>query len=492
MKISFNENNHTKQAAWVALGSLFSFGFGIVSSVILSRFLIKQDYGTYKQVIFVYTTLLAVFTLGLPRAYSFFIPRVRPEEVNNLIDKINYLLFGLGAIFSTLLFIFSKEIALFLSNPDLEFALKIFSPVPCLMLPTMGLEGVLASFKMNRYMAFYTILTRLIMLLCVIIPVLLFSAGYVGALIGFLISSIFSFAIALVLKNLPTKGLKHKPTDVSYKEIMQFSFPLLIASLSGIISTSADQVFISRYFGTSEFAVFSNGWMDLPFVGMITGACAAVLSPLFSKLSHNTSGNGLSEIVPTWDNVIKKSVLLIYPILFYCVVFPDALMIFFYGSQYTASSSFFLLKCLTYFFAVIMFGPLLINTGHVNFYRNTLFFTTIGQIVSQYIAVSLISTPISIAVLSVIWTILRAIIMLAFISHLFHTPIKKLFPIYVTVKISFFSLLILTTLRLFTINIFNNQFITILVSGCIFFTIYFFYAKHSKIGYEDIITSLKS
>lgn len=460
--------------------------------MILSRLLVKQDYGAYKQVIFVYSTLLAVFTLGLPRAYSFFIPRVRPEEVSNLINKINYLLFALGAIFSASLYVFSEDIAKFLSNPDLGYALKIFSPVPCLMLPTMGLEGVLASFKMNRYMALYTMVTRLIMLLCVITPVILFSAGYIGALIGFLISSIFSFILALVLKKLPTNNIRRMPTEVGYKEILKFSQPLLIASLSSIISTSADQVFISRYFGTSEFAVFSNGWMDLPFVGMITGACAAVLSPMFSKLSHNTSSGGLSDIIPIWNNVIKKSVLLIYPILFYCIVFPDVLMIFFYGSQYGASTSFFLLKCLTYFFSVIIFGPLLINTGHVIFYQNTLMLTAIGQIATQYIAVSLMATPISIAILSVIWTIMRIIIMMAFISRLFRAPIVKLFPFHLIIKISLFSLFVLSMIRLCVINIFNNQFLIILVSGIIFITLYFFYAKRCHIGYEEIISSLRS
>ena len=100
------ETNNSRQAAWVAMGSLFSFGFSIVSSMILSRYFDKADYGTYKQVMYVYNTLLTVFTLGLPKAYSYFLPRVNPQEAKDLINKITRLFFLLGGVFSILLFLF--------------------------------------------------------------------------------------------------------------------------------------------------------------------------------------------------------------------------------------------------------------------------------------------------------------------------------------------------------------------------------------------------
>ena len=82
-------STNTSQAMWIAIGSLCSFLFAIVSSAILSRYLAKDAYGTYKQVMYVYTTLLSVFTLGLPLAYSYFLPRVSIAEGKSLVDKIN-------------------------------------------------------------------------------------------------------------------------------------------------------------------------------------------------------------------------------------------------------------------------------------------------------------------------------------------------------------------------------------------------------------------
>src|SRR5690554_7812014 len=88
-----NNNNNTVQASWIAIGSLFSFGFGIVSSMILSRYFLKEDYGTYKQVLYVYSTMLTVFTLRLPKAFSYFLPRVDENQAKSLIKKITNLFF---------------------------------------------------------------------------------------------------------------------------------------------------------------------------------------------------------------------------------------------------------------------------------------------------------------------------------------------------------------------------------------------------------------
>ena len=43
---------------WVAVGQFSAFAIGIISPMILSRYFSKGDYGTYKQVMYVYNTLL--------------------------------------------------------------------------------------------------------------------------------------------------------------------------------------------------------------------------------------------------------------------------------------------------------------------------------------------------------------------------------------------------------------------------------------------------
>ena len=62
-----SNTSNSRQAMWVAVGQFSAFAIGIISPMILSRYFSKGDYGTYKQVMYVYNTLLIVFTLGLPK-----------------------------------------------------------------------------------------------------------------------------------------------------------------------------------------------------------------------------------------------------------------------------------------------------------------------------------------------------------------------------------------------------------------------------------------
>ena len=61
--------------------------------MILSRFFDKGDYGTYKQVMYVYSTLLAVFTLGLPKAYAYFLPKYATNYSRDIISKVTKIFF---------------------------------------------------------------------------------------------------------------------------------------------------------------------------------------------------------------------------------------------------------------------------------------------------------------------------------------------------------------------------------------------------------------
>ena len=101
--MSLGQTSNSKQAAWVAIGSFFSFIVSIISSMILSRFFDKGDYGTYKQVMYVYSTLLAVFTLGLPKAYAYFLPKYATNYSRDIISKVTKIFFILGAAFSLFL-----------------------------------------------------------------------------------------------------------------------------------------------------------------------------------------------------------------------------------------------------------------------------------------------------------------------------------------------------------------------------------------------------
>ena len=66
----------TFQVQRLVAGNLCSLLFGLGSMAVLGRFFTPEQYGTYRQVLYVYQTLLLLFSLGMPRAYSYFLVRL--------------------------------------------------------------------------------------------------------------------------------------------------------------------------------------------------------------------------------------------------------------------------------------------------------------------------------------------------------------------------------------------------------------------------------
>lgn len=484
-------NTNTIQAAWVAIGGLFSIGFSIVSAMILSRYLSKEDYGLYKQVLYVYTSLSGLFVLGLPKAYSYFLPKSPLDEAKSLIDKITRLFFILGGALSLLFFFGSGIIAELLKSPQLAHLLKIFSPVPLLMIPTMGLEGILATYRQTRLITVYTIITRMGMLMCICLPIVMFDMGLQSAIVGFVVSSVISFVAALYLKYYPVRGYATNPTSETYKSIFAFCFPLFVASIWGILINSTDQFFISRYFGNNIFADFSNGAMELPFVGIIINSISTVLTPLFTRQLHEHT-DLKTTVLPVWNNAVSKSIMLIYPLTIFCIFDAENIMVAMYGEQYIASADFFRIKLFTYFFKVIVFYSLIVALGATRFYQHLFGVIFLCLVISEYILVKLIPSPLLITTVHVLFSNISCIVMWIYIARAFNVNVRALIPIKVIGMVIVVSVLSCIIVGLIKSVLYSNieALPTICLDILLMIIIYFVIASFTDLNYMMILKPL--
>lgn len=480
--------NNTQQVAWIAIGSFFSFVVGIVSPMILSRYFDKGDYGTYKQVMFVYNTLLGVFTLGLPKAYSYFLPKSPESQAKDIISKITRLFFMLGAVFSLLLFAGSSLFARLLNNPDLSLALKLFSTVPIMLLPTLGIEGIYATYRKTQYIAVYMVVTRVLIIACIVAPVIFFHGSYISAIIGFDIASIVTCIIALYMQYRPVRNYAHEKTTVTYRQIFAFAIPLLYATIWGTIISSANQFFISRYFGNEVFADFSNGFMEIPFVGMIFGGVAAVLLPAFSRMDH---GEEMSEEVRLlWLSSLEKSAKIIFPMLIYGVFFSRILMTCMYGDLYSSSSIYFQIKNISGLFYIIPFAPILLSVGKTKEYANVHLIIAFCVVILEYLAVVIFNSSIAIAIVSELCQLLKIYLLMKVISQYACCKIIELIPTSCIVKLVIASV-VSGCLSYFGLSYIEwNKFAILAASFILFVVIFYCTCWLMKISYKSIAESL--
>jgi O-antigen/teichoic acid export membrane protein len=378
----------------------------------------------------------------------------------------------------------------FLKNSDLTKALRIFAIVPFFLLPTMGLDGILATFKQSKFIALYHVSTNVFKLVCVALPVMIWDLGYEQALMGFVISSFITFLLALYFKYKPIRKEAYEKCGVTYKDIFRFSIPLLTASLWGIIISSADQFFISRYFGNEIFADFSNGSMELPFVGMITGACATVLSPVFSRMSHEKV-DPKKEIYPLWMSVFEKTAKLIYPLVIYCIVFADVVMVVLYGQKYVTSDNYFRIKLITNFFTLIAYGPLIINIGKVKYYSRVHMITAILVVVLEFVSVKTINSPYAISWISMLCQVGKIFAMLFLVTRFFGVKLHQLFPVKLIGQILVPSVAVLLLERWLLVDLLQlDNLIVLIVSAIIYTALFYVYSVLVKMDYIGLIKPL--
>lgn len=479
--------NNTIQATWVGLGALSSFMFSLVSAAILSRFLTKSDYGTYKQVMYVYNTMLVVFTLGLPKAYGYFLPRVNKEEGNSVVTKLNICFMIMGGLFSLILYISAPFIASVLANPDLDICIRIFSPAPLFLLPTMGLESTMSTYRMTQYGAIYMISTRIFMLICITFPVAFYKADTITALYGFTISSLLSCLLALYIKKLPFRKVKNIKSNLTYKQIFNFSLPLMIASLWATAIKSADQFFVSRWFGQEVFADFSNGSLELPFVQMVLGAGGVVLLPLISR--YVAEGGNKQEMLSLWMRVTEKATYIIYPLVIYCWAFAPLIMTFLYGEQYEASAIYFRIMLLVNFFTIAQYYPIIIALGATIYYAKVHMFCAFFTWVAEFMCVQIINSSYAITVVSVFCHLLRIYLMVHFISKYMEVNPWQLFPIK-KLGLTFLTCTFSAAIAFFAnefIFCFNQKIITLIITFVIFSIAAFLLGRIFSINYLVVV-----
>lgn len=410
--MSIKQTNNAQQAAWLAISSFSSLALGFVSAAILSRYFDKVEYGTYKQILFVYGTLQSVFTIGLPSVFSYFIPRYSYEEGKYFVNRINRIFLLLGLIFSITLYLSSDLIAQLLKNKELAEGLKIFSIFPIFTLPALGVEGLYTALKKTKYIAIYNTISKLLMLICIVSPVIFLDGNYKTAIIGWGVASFLIFIYAMYMKNRPYFGVKKQPIQNFHSTVFNYSAPLMAASVAGFFIGSSNQFFISRYYGSEAFAEYSNGFIALPFIAMVIKPIKDVLLPLFSKAQKEQN---LINALNSYKYATYNSVILIYPIILFCIFFANDFISFVYGSKYYESASYFRVSLIRDFLDTLPYLAILLATGHSKIYFKGHLVFAICLVLFSYLFSKLLFPPIIIVILFVGLEFLMKVFYLYFI-----------------------------------------------------------------------------
>lgn len=332
---------------------------GLVSAAALTRLLSRLDFATYRQTMLAYSFAVPFVVLGLDRALFYFLPREDRHPRKVLVENL-LLLFGAGLILSLFIVLGGNEVlARRFSNPGLAAGLLLFAPYPLFMLPALGMNGCLMARDRTGQIAAFNVVSRLFMLLCIVVPCLLWATP-TTAIVGTVAGAAVTSLVALHLMFAASGAGDWRPTWSGLGRQIAFSVPLGLASLTGTVSQSLDQVMVSALCAPEAFAVYSVGAIEIPLIGMVTGSMTSVLLVDYARLHQQ---GRVHEIVELIHRAMTKSAMVLLPAMALLLCVAPELMRFLFGAEYEGAAGPFRAYLLLLPIRVITFGAVLQAAG---------------------------------------------------------------------------------------------------------------------------------
>lgn len=409
--------NRSKQAGLLTSAEFIRFGFKSLVGVILARILLPADLGSYRQLFLIYTTFSALMLLGIPQSVLVFLPKLRHvdskrEYISKVVNLITVLAFG----FSLVILIFKGFIADKFHNPQLGILLILFAVYPLFMFVTQIYSSIMLGMRQPQKTAIFTLFSVFTDFV-LILGFALVTRNLQYIVIGVLLSAFLQWGFAQYQLHKFRTSVKFDPEFL--QELFQYSLPLGLSSIIGMLSIQLDKFVISGFFRPADFAVFSVGAMELPFISILSNSVNSVLLPHISA--------DRSSLTEVYRGAVRKNTLIIFPLCLLFFIFAKPLITLLYTDQYAASVPYFKVYLLILPLRVATYGIIFMAMQKTKYIMyNSLLILSMNLILNLILVRFMGMMGAAVATVFVTW--FSAGLYLYWIRHHLQLKLGELFP----------------------------------------------------------------
>ncbi len=352
-----DENYNLKiiaRGGMIALIGLF-FGkiIGYLYTILVSKFG-PADYGLLSLALVIVTFIAAFSTFGLGegvlRYISYYLEKKDKKRIKGgLVFSIKFSLI-LSIVLTILLLIFAKQISInIFHKPELTNLLMILA----LMIPFLTISNIFFPiFRAIKRIEFETGLKEIaekLIRLVIFIPLFFLGFGVMGATFSYLVAAIAVFFIGLFLLNKyfikPLDIIKIKPIYYN-REIMDYSFPLLLSVMLVSIIAWADVLMIGFFKTALETGIYNIALGTAQLIIILPFALSSLFSPVLIGLFAKRKN---LEIKNIYKRMCKWMFILNLPAFLILFLFSEKFLEIIFGTQFIPSSIPLSILCVGYF-----------------------------------------------------------------------------------------------------------------------------------------------
>lgn len=326
--------NLTTQAGLLTGSRALGQVFNALAGICVVRVLSQYDYGTYRQLFLLWTTLFLIGDAAFSQSLYQFIPG-RREQAGKYLGQALLVTVGMALAWMAGLVLLAGPLARFFGNEKLVqhmfilatyLGLSLFAKAPEAAL--ISLERV-GSVAMNT--AFFEALKFALML----------AALYTGGGITWLFR-LMSLAAGLKLIHLfwlLRDQITFAPAG-AFAVQFQYAMALWLPGLLNIAGTYAHQYIVGYYFNPVEYAIYAVACFQVPLIGVLSTSVGEVL---LVRATEYHAQNRQGDLLQIWLSACRKAQMIFLPTTLACVALARPFIVTLFTRRYLASVPLFIL-----------------------------------------------------------------------------------------------------------------------------------------------------
>jgi O-antigen/teichoic acid export membrane protein len=312
-------------------GRALAFGAAFLVPVVLARVLAQAEFGAYKQLFLLYSTIYYTAQLGAATSLFYFVPRT-PARAARYAGNALAVLGAAGAVAALALVAGRERVVWLFGGSALGGELPELGAYLALTLVAAPLEIVLiARGRIAGASASYA-LSDLARAGCLVLPAA--AGGGVAAVMGgAVLFAVARAAVALIWLRREL-GAPLATDRTLLGEQLGYALPFGLAVLIATLQAHAHQLFVSHAFDAATFAIYAVGCLQIPLVDFLATPTGDVM---MVRMSEALAARRRDLAVATWHEAVAHLALFLFPLAALLIVAAEALIPWLFTDAYRAS-----------------------------------------------------------------------------------------------------------------------------------------------------------
>jgi O-antigen/teichoic acid export membrane protein len=322
-------------------GRAVGFAAAFAIPVVLARVFTTSEFGTYKQLFLLFSTLFGVAQLGMAESLYYFLPKKAGDAGRHVGNAIVTLaIAGVGCL--ALLWVTRGQISAWLGNARLSDDLVLLGLVLAPMLVATVFEIVMISRHQHVKAAVTYAISDLSRTLLFIVPALFFRSLR-GVLIGAVAFGILRLAAMLVYLRREFGGELRLDVDV-WRRQLAYALPFALAVGIEVVQLNFHQYVVAARFDAATFAIYAVGCLQIPLVDLVMTSTVNVM--MVQMAEHARTGDRHAAL-SLWHDTVYKLAALMFPLAVFLIVAARPVIVALFTVRYLASVPIFMVWTLT-------------------------------------------------------------------------------------------------------------------------------------------------